>query len=216
MLGVRRPEEIAEDECLWWDQLDDLAECQRDLMPTAENPTVLKSPEYHLEHMHVKKGPAYFHRAALACGGRNASAAETERYFRAVAFVNSLGRQGQKPPTIARLAFLHRNRSFLPKAEAMVAEFKKRAKMRHAEAQRAKEEARVARNAAASASAADSGAMAVDIVGVVDVTECGVSEESLDGMLAGLDSTEVGDWVDGDFAAAASTTGGEEGDVVAL
>ena len=69
MLGVRRPEEIAEDECLWWDQLDDLAECQRDLMPTAENPTVLKIPEYHLEHMHVKKGPAYFHREALACGG---------------------------------------------------------------------------------------------------------------------------------------------------
>ena len=216
MLGVRRPEEIAEDECLWWDQVDDLAECQRDLMPTAENPTVLKVPEYHLEHMHVKKGPAYFHRAALACGGRNASAAETERYFRAVAFVNSLGRQGQKPSTIARLSFLHRNRDALCSAKTMVAEYKRRMTERRAAVAREKEEARVARNAAASASAADSDAMAVVIVEVVDVTECGVSEESWDGMLAGLDSTEVGDWVDGDFAAAASTTGGEEGDVVAL
>ena len=43
-----------------------------------------------------------------------------------------------------------------------------------------------------------------------------MSEESLDGMLAGLDSTEVGDWVDGYFAAAASTTGGEGGNVVVL
>ena len=205
--GERRPEEMAEDELLWWDRIEDLKECQRDLMPTDENPTVLNLIHYHLEYMHVKKGPAYFHRAALAALGRTASAAETERYFRAVAFVNSLGRQSQKPPTIARLAFLHRNRSFLPKAEAMVAEFKKRAKMRHAEAQRAKEEARVARNAAAgevpSVGAVDDGAA----VFVVDDAE---SPESAawDSFLAGLDADDVREWVDADFAAAAAATEG--------
>ena len=211
--GERRPEEMAEDELLWWDELDDLTEDLLNLMPTAEHPHVLNLVHYHLEHMHQKKGPAYFHRASLAALGKNASAAETERYFRAVAFVNSLGRQRQAPRTIERLAFLQRNRRDLPSAIAMVAEYKKRAKEKRAAALRAKEAARVARNAAASA--AGSEAMAVGMVEVVGA-ESGVSGESWDRMLAGLDAAEVGDWVDEDFAAAASTTGEGGGGVVVL
>ena len=211
--GERRPEEIAEDELLWWDELNDLTEDLLNLMPTAEHPHVLHLAHYHLEHMHRKKGPAYFHRASLAALGKNASAAETERYFRAVAFVNSLGRQRQAPRTIARLAFLQQNRRDLPSAIAMVAEYKKRAKEKRAAALRAKEAARVARNAAASA--AGSEAMAVGMVEVVDA-ESGVSGESWERMLAGLDAAEVGDWVDGEFAAAVSTTGEGGGDVVVL
>ena len=163
--------------------------------------------------MHRKKGSAYFHRASLAALGKNASAAETERYLRAVAFVNSLGRQRQAPRAIARLAFLQRNRRDLPSAIAMVAEYKKRAKEKRAAALRAKEAAQVARNSAASA--AGSEAMAVDMVEVVDA-ESGVSGESYDRMLASPDAAEVGDWVDGDFAAATSTTGEGGGGVVVL
>ena len=68
----------------------------------------------------------YFPLAAMAVHGKMASAASTERFFRAVAFVNSLQRMRQEPETIARLSYLNRNSDFMPTAQRILALYKER------------------------------------------------------------------------------------------
>ena len=54
--GERRPEKMAEDELLWWDELNDVTEDLLNLMPTAEHPHVLNLVHYHLQQFTGRQG----------------------------------------------------------------------------------------------------------------------------------------------------------------
>jgi len=115
------PEEMAEIELREYDALPELA---RVLIPNrAQGEQPINLCHYWTD-VKLRRPSRYLPIVALANQSSMASAGSSERYFRAVSFVNDLRRYNQNPSTIKRLAYLQRNPEYMPSAEQIMQFYK--------------------------------------------------------------------------------------------
>jgi hypothetical protein len=196
------PNEIAEAELEAWDLMSE-PYISNVLMPGSDRKgnivQPLKLDDYWLDKLLRKNALVYLPRAALAAHGRMASGGATERFFRAVAFVNSASRGNQDPPTIRRLSFLQRNPEFMPTAEDLFVWYKKQLRTRKAAAQEAAEvaQSKRARTEAADSGTVDDDDMADALDGIDDDDDAPPRQDVVKGFeefLAGLDEDMAMAW----------------------
>lgn len=114
-----------------------------------------------------------------------------------MAFVNSVARVNQLPPTIARLSFLQRNNAYMPLAPEVLAKYKQRL----LERQNAKKESK--KRARDSEETEDEGGVAPD-AGDLDLDSTSdVPMPQYEELAAGLCETELMDWLGTDAGASA-------------
>ena len=122
--ALQTPEEMAEIELR---EYDALAELPRLLIPNrarGESPINLT---HHWTDLKLRRPSRYLPVVALANHSAMATAGSTERYFRAVSFINDLKRTAQKKPsTIKRLSYLQSNPERMPFSTEIMTIYKER------------------------------------------------------------------------------------------
>ena len=107
-------------------EYDALAELPRLLIPNrarGESPINLT---HHWTDLKLRRPSRYLPVVALANHSAMATAGSTERYFRAVSFINDLKRTAQKPSTIKRLSYLQSNPEHMPFSTEIMKIYKER------------------------------------------------------------------------------------------
>ena len=214
------PELVAERELEKWDRLPLVAPL---FMSDPESGAVpIKLADYHLNLL-SRGALTYLPRAALAAQGKQGSAANTERQFRGVAFVNDLRRVNMKHPTIARLSYICENKRHVPPNRVILTGYKRRivvaAEKRKAAGKRRADDDDA--SAPAEATAADAGD-AFDFSVDFDSAAAGAAaaaDAALDALVSIMnDREELVSWAFGEaglVGAAAAGAGDGEGAAVA-
>ena len=214
------PELVAERELEKWDRLPLVAPL---FMSDPESGAVpIKLADYHLNLL-SRGALTYLPRAALAAQGKQGSAANTERQFRGVAFVNDLRRVNMKHPTIARLSYICENKRHVPPNRVILTGYKRRivvaAEKRKAAGKRRADDDDA--SAPAEATAADAGD-AFDFSVDFDSAAAGAAaaaDAALDALVSIMnDREELISWTFGEaglVGAAAAGAGDGEGATVA-
>ena len=213
------PELVAERELEKWDRLPLVAPL---FMPDPESGAVpIKLADYHLNLL-SRGALTYLPRAALAAQGKQGSAANTERQFRGVAFVNDLRRVNMKHPTIARLSYICENKRHVPPNRTILTGYKRRisdaAAKRKAAGKRGADDGASAPAEATAADAGDAFDFSVDFDSAA-AGAAAAADAALDALVSIMnDREELISWTfgEGDLVGAAAAGAGDgEGAAVA-
>jgi hypothetical protein len=213
------PELVAERELEKWDRPPLVAPV---FMPDPESGAVpIKLADYHLNLL-SRGALTYLPRAALATQGKQGSAANTERQFRGVAFVNDLRRVNMKHPTIARLSYIYENKRHVPPNRTILTGYKRRiadaAAKRKAAGNRGADDDASAPTEATAADAGDAFDFSVDFDSAA-AGAAAAADAALDALVSIMnDREELMSWTFGEaglVGAAAAGAGDGEGAAVA-